>query len=401
MGAIPWLERACAAEPENVVWLSQLADACRKTNRFDRALETALAACRSNARRAEDLVMLARVLADRGQWEEAKAAYLNALAMDPDNARAHFGLAQALLAHGEFRPGWIEYEWRHQLDIAKGLTPTVLAPRWSGMRQPQSRILLIGDQGYGDTLQFARYIPEVAARCGEAMLICEETLAPLLARIDGIGRVFSRWRDVPGFASYASLSSLPYIFGTEPATIPGAHGYLAADPKRVQAWRERLSASGSGAATIGIAWAGRPTHPNDSRRSAPFAALAALAAAPGVRLVSLQKDAPLADAGALAASAVLDLGRELKSFEDTAALLQSLDLVVSIDSAVAHLAGALGRPVWVMLAMPSDWRWLLDRADSPWYDSVRLFRQRRPGDWEGVTRDVLNALSVRRLAGMR
>jgi tetratricopeptide (TPR) repeat protein len=392
--AVPLLEQACAADPANAAWHSTLGEMYRMLNQLDRALAMARQAMRLGPRQAGHLVNLAKVHVDRSEPDEGLAHFLAALSLEPENPNAHLGIGQVLLARGDFRPGWIEYEWRNKLEQAQGRFPPIRAPQWNGMRHDRGRVLLIGDQGFGDTLQFARYIPMVAERCSEVLLGCAEDLAPLLSQIPGVGRVFSQWRDIPSFTSYTLLSSLPYVFGTDLATIPASGPYIQADPALVETWAARLAEAGASGRRIGIFWAGRPSHPNNVRRSMTMETLTALGAIPGVTLVSLQKEVPAADARAFAASGVLDFRAELTNFGETAALIQNLDLVVTVDSAVGHLAGAMGRPVWVLTATPADWRWLLDRTDTPWYASMRLFRQRRPGGWDGVMQDVEEALAA-------
>jgi tetratricopeptide (TPR) repeat protein len=392
--AIPLLEQACAGDPNNAAWHSTLGEMYRMINQLDQALTMARHAMRLGPRQANHLVNLGKVHVDRSETDEGLTHFLAALSLEPENPNAHLGLGQVLLARGDFRPGWMEYEWRNKLEQAQGRFPPIRAPIWNGMRVDRGRILLIGDQGFGDTLQFARYIPMVAERCGEVLLGCAEDLLPLLGQFPGVGRVFNQWREIPSFTAYTLLSSLPYVFGTDLESIPSPGAYLHADAARVTAWRARLDDAGARGLRVGIFWAGRPAHPNNVRRSVNFAMLHGLARVPGVTLVSLQKDVPVAERAALAQSGVLDFSGALTDFGETAALVQNLDLVVTVDSAVAHLTGALGRPVWVLTPSPADWRWLLDRADSPWYASMRLFRQRQPGDWDGVMRDVTQALAA-------
>jgi hypothetical protein len=312
---------------------------------------------------------------------------------------AHLGLAEILLARGEFGPGWIAY-----LDYQAGLAgvagrngrenwPRMPAPMWNGMRLPGKRILLLGDQGYGDMLQFVRYVPMVAARCGEVVLICDPTLAPLVAAVPGLASCVHRWEDVPPHTVHCRLSSLPGVFGTDLANMPAGVPYLHADPVRQGWWRARLDdLLGPTALRVGLVWAGRPSHANDRRRSLRLEQLAPLTAVPGARFVSLQPKPGALDAITPAAAGLVDLAPELTDFGETAAAVAALDLVVMVDSSVAHLAGALGRPVWVLLPKPADWRWLRDRTDSPWYPTMRLFRQPEPGAWDAPIAAAASAL---------
>ena len=391
--AIALLESVVSADPGNAAWCSTLCDLYRMLYRLDDSLAIGLKGLQLAPPTSAALISLAKTYTDLGRFDEALAHFLACLSLKPDDANAHLGVAQILLARGEFRPGWIEYEWRNRLDQAVGSVPHMNAPVWNGMTHPDGRILLIGDQGYGDTLQFARYIPLVAARCKEVLLAGAQDLLGLLQHVDGVGRVFHEWKAVPSFTSYARLSSLPYILGTDLSNIPGKTPYFFADEARVGAWQARLQTLPQGARRVGIFWSGRPAHPNNSRRSVKLAQFRPLASIPGVTLVSLQKEVPPDEAAELAGFPNLtDMSAHLTDFEETAALISNLDLVITVDSAVGHLAGALGKPVWLLTPTPADWRWLLDRDDTPWYPSMRLFRQPAPGAWNLVFEAIATAL---------
>jgi ADP-heptose:LPS heptosyltransferase len=266
------------------------------------------------------------------------------------------------------------------------------SPTWNGMKIPRGRILLVGDQGYGDTIQFARYIPLVAERCQEVVLGCSAELAELLRHIPGVTQCCARWDEIPPHAAHCRLSSLPLMFQTTLDRVPGPSPYLLADPNRVAKWAERLD-DRDGRPRIGLAWTGRPTHPNDARRSLPLERLLPLAEGHLGHFVCLQKPVPARDLPVMAHfQGLTDFSDALIDFAETAALIANLDLVITIDSAVAHLAGALGKPVWVMLAKAADWRWMLRRADTPWYPSLHLFRQHAPGAWDAVIEEVVTAL---------
>jgi hypothetical protein len=389
------LERAIRIDPGQAAWHGNLSGIYRVLYRMDEALATAREAVRLAPGQARNFVNLAKVLVDRGERDEAVGSFMNALVRETSNPEAHLGIGQILLAEGDFRAGWIEYAWRNELDQAKGLMPRMVTPVWNGMRLPRDRVLLVGDQGFGDSIQFARYIPLVAERCGEVVIGCSPELAPLLRTIPGAGSVHTRWDAIPRHITHSLLSSLPGILGTEPDTIPCDVPYLAADPALRAAWAERLAPlRAGGKRLVGIVWAGRPTHPNDGRRSLTLDQLAPLAEVPGVQLVSLQKPVPPRDAERFAALGLTDWTAELTDFSQTLAMLAELDLVISIDSAVAHLAGASNRPVWVAMPTPADWRWMHDRTDSPWYPSMRMFRQSRPGSWDQVLTDIAAALGA-------
>lgn len=393
--AVELLGNAVRQRPGVASWHANYASVCRMTNRTEEALAHGHEAVRLEADSPDHLVNLSLILVDADDRERATACLLRAIGLKHDHADAHLALAQALLARGEFEPGWLEYEWRNQTEAGRVTLPRLTSAPWNGMRIPQGRLLLVGDQGYGDTIQFARYIPMVADRCQEVVLGCSEELGPLVRGIPGITQICHRWNDIPGHAAYCRLSSLPGLVGTTLDTIPGQVPYLRAEPDRIAFWAARLAEqSPKGARRIGLAWTGRPTHPNDRRRSLRLQQLAPLARAGDIAFVSIQKPLPAADLPWIAHfPGMLDLADQLTNFGETAAVIENLDLVITIDTAVGHLAGALGKPVWVMLPRAADWRWLLDRSDSPWYPTARLFRQHRPGAWDDVVADVAGALA--------
>ena len=259
------------------------------------------------------------------------------------------------------------------------------------------RLLLIADQGYGDAIMFARYLPWALARAPDAVVAASADLHPLLHAIHLGLTLIAHWGEVPDFAAWCPLSSLPLLHGTTAATIPAAIHYLRPDPARSAAWRARLDAAlPPGHLRVDLAWAGRPTHPNDASRSTALATFAPLAALPNVAFVSLQKGEAAIEARHWPGPAALvDPGDELGTLEDTAALVATLDLVLSVDTAVVHLAGAMGHPCWAMLPFAPDWRWLTGRSDTPWYPSLRLFRAPAPRAWPALVAEVAAALSVR------
>jgi tetratricopeptide (TPR) repeat protein len=329
-----------------------------------------------------------------GRQDEAEARYRQALSIDPAHAKVHFNLAHLLLQAGRLEEGWAHFEWRTASHGAgrRDFVP----PLWDGQPLAQGTLLVHAEQGLGDTLQFCRYLPLVAAR---ARLVVEvqRPLVRLIAGLSGIAEIVVRGEALPPFAAHCPMMSLPRLFGTVLETIPAEIPYLAADPAAVARWRDRLAALPG--LRVGLVWAGgvRPDQPEqaaiDGRRSIGLARLAPLAAVPGVSFVSLQKGPPAAQATTPPRGMALhDFTAELDDFADTAALVEALDLVISVDTAVVHLAGALGKPVWVLNRFDTCWRWLRDRTDSPWYPSLRLFAQTAPGDWDGVVASVATAL---------
>ena len=388
------LERAVAARPGVAVWQANLSALNRMACRMPDALKAGQEAVRLEPQSADHLVNLSLVYADLDDRRQAIDCLLRAVGLQPEHAEAHLALAQNLLALGEFAPGWLEYEWRNRTEAGKATLPAMTSAAWNGMRIPNRRLLLVGDQGYGDTIQFGRYIPMVAERCAELILGCSAEMAPLLAGLPGVAQYCHRWTDIPGHAVHCRLSSVPGLLHTTLDTIPAPIPYLFADPARAADWRARLDATlPTGSRRIGLAWTGRPTHPNDRRRSLPLARLAPLGKVAGASFVSLQRPLPPSDAAALAEfPGMTDLSGDLTDFGETAAVIANLDLVIAADTAVAHLAGALGKPVWILLPKAADWRWMLERRDSPWYPTARLFRQKVPGAWEGVIAEAETAL---------
>jgi hypothetical protein len=317
------------------------------------------------------------------------------VALDPSAPGPHFQLAETLLLRGEFTEGWREYEWRFRIAGAARPFPPCNRPQWDGTPLAGGKLLLVADQGYGDAIQFGRYIPWVCERCPDVVVAADPVMHPLIRQVSSAVQLVDRWDRCPPFAAYCPLSGLPRLHGTTLETIPGGVPYLHADPARTASWRARMqNLIQPDIRRIGIVWAGRPAHSNDCNRSATLAAFGPLADLDGTALISLQKDAGQAAIGSYFGRApLLNLGAEIADFGDTMAIIEGLDLVVTVDTAVAHLAGAMGTPTWILLPYAPDWRWLLERDDSPWYPSVRLFRQSQAGDWSGVTRRAAEALS--------
>lgn len=336
---------------------------------------------------------LATVHAERLELEEAEGCERRALSLSPDYAQAHFGLSETLLLQGRLEEGWEQYRWRFNLPAGQPNLPPGGGPVWDGRRLPAGRLLVVADQGYGDAIQFGRYLPWVLERCPEVLVAGGAPLRPVLAQL-GAKRLFHRWADVPEHDAWIPLSGLPRLAGTRLDSIPAAIPYLRALPVDVEAWRRRLDRLlPAGVRRVGLAWAGRPTHANDHRRSTRLDRLGPLLEMAGVGFVSLQKDERAGDVGRYFGGAPLvNLAPELRDWNDTMAVIAGLDAVVTVDTAVAHLAGALGRPTHLMLPHAAEWRWLLRRGDSPWYPTMRLHRQAVPDAWEDVAGAVRQAL---------
>jgi len=328
---------------------------------------------------------------------QAIAGYDQAIAISPVLPDAYWNRALALLAAGDFARGWVEHEWRWHRPDAQAMRRRYTQPGWDGGRLDGRTILLWAEQGLGDSLQFARYATEVFERAGGRVLLeVPETIARVLDTVAGVHRVIVR-RDganLPPHDVQAPLMSLPFLLS--PATaddIPARVPYLFALPHLVERWRARLAVDGPGL-KIGLVWASAANSSTSSIRSMPLSAFAPLSTVQGVRLYGLQKGIAAAEM-ALAVAAgfpIADLSADRPNMADTAALMAALDLVITVDTAAAHLAGALGRPVWNMLPRAADWRWQVDRADTPWYPTMRLFRQYKTGEWGPVVEDIVVAL---------
>jgi hypothetical protein len=319
--------------------------------------------------------------------EEALSCFQRAIELQPDYADAHWNRALAWLLMGNFEQGWPEYDWRWKRKALQ--LPRFPQPIWNGFPLEGRTILLYAEQGLGDTLQFIRYAALVKRRGGLVIAACQDVLRPHLATCPGVDQLIGLDSTIAHFDTHAPLLSLPAIVGTTLSTVPADVPYLFVNAELGDPCRQALD--GPGAFKIGIAWQGNPDHSNDRQRSVSLVSFEPLARLDGVRLFSLQKGPGVEQlAGAQERFPVVDLGSQFQTFQDTAAVLQRLDLVISIDSAVAHCAGALGVPVWVLLPFCPDWRWLLDREDSPWYPTMRLFRQTEPGKWATVFARVAN-----------
>lgn len=330
---------------------------------------------------------------ERNQYREALECYQAAIELKPDLAQAHFNMAQCQLLLGDFEHGWQENEWRWEIAQAGGVKRRFVQPQWSGTEEIAGKtILLHAEQGFGDTLQFYRYARLVAACGARVILEVQRPLKRLLSGDAGVHLVLARGEPLPHFDLHCPLLSVPRAFGAQPATIPPMSAPLRVPRQSMQIWQSRLGPQVK--PRIGIAWCGRPSHKNDHNRSIALQTLLGSFALP-VELISLQKDVNAADEVFLRAksSSVAHFGPVLTDFMETAALAALMDLVVTVDTSVAHLAAALGRPTWILLPSPPDCRWMLDREDSPWYPSVRLFRQNQAGDWGVVIANVAAALS--------
>jgi tetratricopeptide (TPR) repeat protein len=356
------------------------------------AVENFRAALRVQPDYLKAQVNLGNALNTLQQWDPAIAAWREAVRLAPDDAEAHTALGIALLLTGRLLEGWPEFEWFRQIRRNDTSRPRIDFPpaTWNGEAIGAGTLVLYSDQGLGDAIQFSRYVP-LCSRLARIVLAAPATLGRLLAPLPGVAAFYGE-PPLPEPYVHCALSSLPRIFGTQLDNIPASVPYLRADAADVAAWRQRVAPLDG--LLVGIVWAGDPTYISDERRSLPLDRLAAAVAIPGVSLISLQKGAAARQIAALDGSIALhDWMDECGDMAGTAALIEALDLVIGVDTSVVHLAGALGRPVWLLNRFDTDWRWLLDRDDSPWYPTLRQFRQDRLGEWEAALARLRAALA--------
>lgn len=388
--AVATYRRALSQRPAYAEAYYNLGNTLRSLERLDEAVVCYQKALALNPHQVLSCNNLGLALHSLGRLDDAMDAFQWAIAQTPDYADAHLNLGLSLLMAGDLRTGFEEYEWRWRVQ-GPGFKPprSFSQPHWDGSTLTGQTILLYAEQGFGDTIQFIRYAPMVAQQGGRVVVECPPTLMRLLQTCTGIDQLIPTGADLPDFQVHAPLMSLPQIFGTTLARVPATVPYLTplAQPLPLKN-PQRLPCK------VGLVWAGSPTHGNDRHRSCPFEHIQTLCTVDGIQFYSLQVGDRAADLALLGDRPVpvIDLSSDLTDFADTAAVIAQLDLVITVDTAVAHLAGALGRPTWIMLAFDPDWRWMLHRDDSPWYPTMRLFRQSTLGDWGTVTATVKAAL---------
>jgi tetratricopeptide (TPR) repeat protein len=336
---------------------------------------------------------LGLVLYQQRKLDDAVSCYRRALELKPDHAYAHCNLSFVMLVRGDFQRGWTEYEWRWKTGNLR--IRDYHRPQWDGQPLAGKSILLHAEQGLGDTIQFIRYATLVKSQGATVLVECHKSLLRLLASCPGIDRLIAHGDALPETDVHLALLSLPGIFKTSLETIPANVPYLFADSSLVVEWRETLREMRG--FKIGINWHGEKGRREFRDRDVPLSCFASLAQAPGATLVSLQRGGKAELAASPGCQSIVDPGdgidKDRGAFMDTVAIMKNLHLVITSDTSVAHVAGALGVPVWIVLPFAGDWRWLLDRSDSPWYPTVRLFRQKSPGDWDHVFSEVRAALS--------
>jgi hypothetical protein len=343
------------------------------------------------------------------RFDEALADYDRALQIRPDFPEAHWNVAMSRLLTGDFSSGWVEYDWRWRNESLGAPKRNFSQPTWLGGDLIEGKtVLLHSEQGFGDMIQFCRYVPMVVARGARVILEIEKPVRELLSTLAGAAQIVSRGDQLPDFDVQCSVLDLPPAFGTRLESIPTTTPYLHAPPRARQHWKTRLGPRDR--PRIGICWAGNSNFPGDRSRSIGLSPMLPLLANTDVQFFSVQKDLRAGDDEILHNHPhFIHLGDEIQTFSDTAAIISLMDLVISSDTSVVHLAGALGKPIWVLLQFVPDWRWLLDRDDSPWYPTARLFRQDDTRLWENVIArvhrrctpmfDVRDVPSLRALGG--
>ena len=379
--------KALELAPDDTGILGNLGNALKDEGRFDEAIAIKRRVIELAGENAETLHSLGIALRDAGQLVEADAVFARAMVLNPDDPEIRFNFALTQLHLGNFATGWRDYEARWQLERQK--KRDFAQPWWHGEPFAGRTLLLFAEQGFGDTIQFIRFAPQVKALGGRVVLECQPELLRLMRSVEGLDELVVR--ETPEAEAMVAaadlvcpLASLPGIFMASLAEPQGRVPYLTPPPGAEEKFAPLL-ARAHGRLKVGIVWSGSVTFSNNANRSAGLEPYLPLAGIPGVQLIGLQKGPRLDELKALRTeSLILDASPLLDDFADTAALIRQLDLVLMTDSAVAHLTGALGCPIWVMLMHHPDWRWLGDRPDSPWYPSARLFRQRTPRDWEQV-----------------
>jgi regulator of sirC expression with transglutaminase-like and TPR domain len=392
--AVACYQRALSLNPNNYTAHYNLGSALQEQGKLEEAV-----ACHQRALslNPDDPMVhnnLGNALQAQGKLEEVIACYRRALSLSPDDPLVHYNLAIIYLLKGNLKEGWEEYKYRfRKKNVAEYFDTNYLnipQPFWDGSEIKNKTILLYSEQGFGDTIQFIRYVPMVLEKCDKIIVVCPELLVALMHQINGIHQVVKQGEQLPDFDFHCPLLSLPSVFNTTLETVPATVPYITNDPQKVLKWRERLQ-SDSARLKIGLCWAGNAIPRNRSISLNMFSMLGDMG---NITFYSLQKGKAAEQANVTPKGMELvDYTKDLNDFSDTAAFIENLDLIISVDTSVAHLAGALGKPVWTLLQFIPDWRWLLDRADNPWYPTMRLFRQSSIGDWSNVIISIKVALS--------
>lgn len=380
--ALSFLQRSIAVEPDSPNAHCNLGKLYMVVGEYEKATECFRTSLKLDPTHDRSLCNLACQLEILGDLAASEQCYQIALQHHPDSASARFGLGTMQLAQGKFTEGWPNYEARWKTTAFRGAVRNFTQPQWTGQDIRGARILVYSEQGLGDTMHFARYISRLASRGARAYFEVQKPVYRLLQNLEGAEQVFEQGATLPEFDWQCPLFSLPLAFQTELASIPAKVPYLRPSEQAVQEWSKRLDPTSF---RVGVVWSGSPKHPFERYRSVPVAQLAQLSRIPRIALYSLQKGPKASQADELSSGLrIVNLDKEQSDFADTAAIIANLDLVITIDTSVAHLAGGMGKPVWILLHNSPDWRWMRGREDSPWYPTARLFRQRAREQWNDV-----------------
>jgi Tfp pilus assembly protein PilF len=396
--ALDLVSRATQLAPTVAAFWNTLGEVNRVLGRLDMAYHCYHKALRYHPDMPEALNNLGILHAYRCEIDKSIASFERAISLRADYAEAHDGLGLTLLLAGQLRRGWTEQEWRWRKDVLASVRRHFTQPMWQGGDVTGKRFLVHAEQGFGDVLQFCRYVPLLKQKHNPHLIFeVPPELAPLLQTVGGFDELVIKPgpgnAHLPPFDLHCPLMSLPLIMGTDLDSIPAEVPYLTPDPAKSATWKTRLEALGSGL-KVGVGWAGRPTHPRDAGRSMQLSQFAPFAKVPGVQLISLQKGDAAAQIAKNPGIITLDVASELHDFSDSAALVSQLDLVLAVDTSLVHLAGSLAKPFFVLLPFSPDWRWLLNRSDSPWYPTGRLFRQRFDKIWDHPVQEAAAALTA-------
>jgi Flp pilus assembly protein TadD len=389
--AMPYFKKAVQLNSFYSDAWNDLGSAVLQNGLYNEAVEYYRKALQCNPNHVNACYSLGTVLLTMGKYQESLHFFHRAISLKPDFPRAHFNLAFVLLLLADFKNGWKEYFWRWGTEEFR--IPNWQQPIWDGADLTGKTLFIHVEQGFGDMIQIVRYIPMVADRGGKVILQCQKELLSLIKNVEGVEHIIALQEPLPVFDIHCPLLCIPMIFDTDLDTIPAKIPYIKAEDLLVKRWRDRLGRSS--AVKVGLIWQGNPVHKRDRERSIAFEKLVALADIKGISFYSLQKEEGSGESrNPSCGLKLIDFMDEVQDFSDTAALIENLDLVISVDTSVAHLAGAMGKPVWTLLQYSPDWRWMLDREDSPWYPTMRLFRQPSLGDWESVIERVNRELQV-------
>jgi tetratricopeptide (TPR) repeat protein len=390
--ALTALKTALTLDPSHPDILYNMGNAFSRLDRHDAATEAFRRATWISPPFARAHDNLGVSLHNLGHLEEALAAHRQAIALSPDNAEAHFNLAHSLLLAGHYEQGFEEFEWRWQLDNFPSPKRNFPQPLWDGTPFSDKTLLVHAEQGMGDTIQFCRYIPKITSEGGHVILECPSALSPLLRNLAEVEEVIETGHPLPTFDIHVPIYSLPKIFRTTPATIPGQIPYLYSRSERAACWRSRIGETSN--LKVGLVWAGNPGHGNDRNRSIPWPILQSAEWPQGMTYFSFQKGRTRTGMRFGNDTPVIDLADEINDFADFAAAVSAMDLMICVDTAAAHLTGALGQTVWTLLPFAPDWRWGRENATTAWYPTMRLFRQDTQSDWKGVLSRVTRALAT-------